>query len=50
MGHDELFKALLEGHFQGFLELFFPDVARRLDFKTLQVLDKVGEAESRGVC
>jgi len=34
MGHDQLFKAVLERLFQGFLELFFPEVAARLDFET----------------
>lgn len=40
MGHDQLFKTLLEGHLPAFLELFFPKVAKRLDFATLRFLDK----------
>ena len=40
MGHDQLFKALLQGHFREFLELFFREVAEQLDFGTLRFLDK----------
>ena len=40
MGHDQLFKAVLERLLQGFLELFFPEVAARLDFETLRFVDK----------
>ena len=40
MGHDQLFKALLEKFFRDFLELFFPKVAERLDFGTFVFLDK----------
>jgi predicted transposase/invertase (TIGR01784 family) len=40
MGQDQLFKAILEKLFQSFLELFFPNVAARLDFVTLRFLDK----------
>jgi len=40
MGHDQLFKKLLQEHLQAFLELFLPDVARRLDFETVRFLDK----------
>ena len=40
LGHDQLFKALLEKFFRDFLELFFPAVAERLDFGTLAFLDK----------
>jgi hypothetical protein len=40
MGQDQLFKTVLERMFQSFLELFFPDVAARLDFETLRFLDK----------
>ena len=40
MGHDQLFKAVLEKFFRDFLELFFPKVAKRLDFRTLVFLDK----------
>ncbi len=40
MGHDQLFKAILEKFLKDFLELFFPDVAARLDFGTVQFLDK----------
>ncbi len=35
MGHDQLFKEILRGFFREFLELFFPDVAGRLDFDSL---------------
>jgi predicted transposase/invertase (TIGR01784 family) len=52
MGHDQLFKAVLESLLQGFLELFFPEVAARLDFETLRFVDKevfanVPEGEKR---
>ena len=40
MGHDQLFKAILEKFFKDFLELFFPSVAKRLNFGTLVFLDK----------
>ena len=40
MGHDQLFKALLEQFFKDFLELFFPKVAKRLNFGTVVFLDK----------
>lgn len=40
MGHDQLFKTLLETFLQEFLELFFPDVAARLDFTWQRPLDK----------
>ena len=40
MRHDQLFKKLLEKFLRDFLELFFPDVAARLDFGTVQFLDK----------
>ncbi len=40
MGHDQLFKTVLERLLQGFLELFFPEVAARLDFQTLRFHDK----------
>jgi len=40
MGHDQLFKKLLESFLKDFLELFFPDVDERLDFGTVQFLDK----------
>ena len=40
MGHDQLFKTVLEGLLQGFLELFFPEVAARLDFETMRFIDK----------
>jgi hypothetical protein len=32
--HDQLFKDLLRAFFREFIELFFPDVAARLDFST----------------
>ena len=40
MRHDQLFKKLLEKFLRDFLELFFPDVAARLDFGIVQFLDK----------
>ena len=40
MRHDQLLKKLLEKFLKDFLELFFPDVAERLDFETEQFLDK----------
>jgi predicted transposase YdaD len=40
LGHDQLFKMLLEKFLKEFLELFFPAVARRLDFGTVEFLDK----------
>jgi len=40
MRHDQLFKAVLERLLQSFLELFFPEVAARLDFETLRFVDK----------
>ncbi len=40
MGQDQLFKTVLEGLLQSFLELFFPEVAARLDFETLRFLGK----------
>ena len=40
MGHDQLFKTLLETFLREFLELFFPEVAARLDFTSQRPLDK----------
>ncbi len=40
MGHDQLFKRFFHEFLQDFLELFYPDVAARLDFTTLEFLDK----------
>ena len=40
MGHDQLFKMVLEKFLGEFLELFFPAVAQRLDFGTVEFLDK----------
>jgi predicted transposase/invertase (TIGR01784 family) len=40
MGRDQLFKTVLEGMLQSFLELFFPEVAARLDFETVRFLGK----------
>jgi hypothetical protein len=40
MGHDQLFKSLLEGDLPAFLQLFFPNVAKKLDFATLRFLGK----------
>ena len=40
MGHDQLFKRFFSEFLQDFLELFYPEVAARLDFTTLELLDK----------
>jgi len=40
MGHDQLFKDFLRAFLREFLELFFPDAAARLNFKTAHFLDK----------
>ncbi len=40
MGYDQLFKTILEELLQDFLELFFPEAAARLDFRTLRFVDK----------
>lgn len=52
MRHDQLFKKVLERLLQGFLELFFPDVAARFDFESMRFVDKeifanVPEGEKR---
>lgn len=38
--HDQLFKELLRAFFREFIELFFPDMAARLDFGRVTFLDK----------
>jgi len=40
MPHDQLFKELLQAFFREFMELFFPDIAARLDFARVTFLDK----------
>ena len=40
MPQDQLFKELLRAFFREFLELFYPDVAARLDFGRVTFLDK----------
>ena len=40
MPYDQLFKELLRAFFHEFMELFFPDVAVRLDFGRVRFLDK----------
>src|SRR4051794_13263012 len=40
MSHDQLFKELLQAFFQEFMELFYPDIAARLDFTRVRFLDK----------
>jgi Putative transposase, YhgA-like len=40
MGHDQLFKSILKKCLRDFLELFFPEVAARLDFETMQPMGK----------
>ena len=39
MGHDQLFKEVLQAHLQAFLELFFRDVAALLDFDSLRPIN-----------
>jgi hypothetical protein len=38
--HDQLFKDLLRAFFREFMDLFFPNVAARLDFSSVTFLDK----------
>lgn len=40
LSHDQLFKELLRAFFGEFLDLFFPEVAARLDFTRVTFLDK----------
>src|SRR5437867_939293 len=40
VAHDQLFKDLLRAFFQEFMELFFPDIAPRLDFTRVVPRDK----------
>jgi hypothetical protein len=40
MRHDQLFKTVIGKLLREFLELFYPDVAARLNFETLRLLDK----------
>ncbi len=40
MGHDQLFKDFLRAFLQECLELVYPELAERLDLKTLRLLDK----------
>ena len=40
MGHDQRFKEFLQAFLRDFLQLFFPDVERRLDFGNVEFLDK----------
>ena len=40
MGHDQRFKEFLQTFMRDFLQLFFPDVERRLDFGNIKFLDK----------
>ena len=40
MGNDQLFKELLQGFLSDFMELFFPDVHKRLNFFKITFLDK----------
>jgi hypothetical protein len=39
-GHDQLFKEVLQAHLRAFIELFFPDVAARLDFDSIRFRDE----------
>ncbi len=40
MTHDPFFKTLLKAFFKEFVELFYPDIAARLDFSHVEFLDK----------
>ena len=40
MGHDQFFKDFFRTFFRDFLDLFYTDVAERLDFGTLRFLEK----------
>ena len=40
MGHDQRFKEFLQLFLQDFLKLFYPEVEERLDFETLELIDK----------
>ena len=40
MDHDQVWKELLQLNFREFLELFFSDVADRLDFSSVQLLER----------
>jgi hypothetical protein len=40
LSHDQVFKELLRAFFREFLELFFPEVAARLDFDRVTFLDR----------
>ncbi len=38
--HDQLFKNLLQAFFREFMELFFAEEARAMDFRRVEFLDK----------
>ena len=40
MGHDQFFKDFFRTFFRDFLDLFYPDIAARLDFGSLRFLEK----------
>ena len=40
MAHDQLWKELLRAFFREFMEMFFPLAAARLDFSSVDFLDK----------
>ena len=40
MGHDQRFKEFLQLFLRDFLKLFYPEVEERLDFETLELIDK----------
>jgi hypothetical protein len=40
MGNDQLFKELLQRFLSDFVELFFPEVHKRLNFSKVTFLDK----------
>lgn len=40
MSHDQTFKELLRAFFEEFLTLFYPEVAKQLDFSRVRFLDK----------
>ena len=40
MAHDQFFKDFFRTFFRDFLDLFYPDIAERLDFGSLRFLEK----------
>ena len=48
MGHDQLFRTLLEKFLKDFLELFFPNMSERLDFEAVQFVVRSSPLILRG--